>query len=222
MVEVVFGVLAAAVPVLIGVGVALAMGDMDAKERFAAKGCFWVAAVALGVGGTWWLLMVTTSPIVWRFAMGLAGGAVVFVGLPVGLRWIDTRARRSAARKSAFSQTQSIKVLPPFMGGNDYLLLDNVARLRRHVPYSMSTVTLILDVVPQKFPDQFSRDLSVADVQIYEHGTSPQYRFDLKNNRHEVPAHGRVFVVTLFEIRKLEVPGVSNPIEYVFGISESV
>ena len=120
-----------------------------------------------------------------------------------------------------FSQTQSIKVLPPSLGGVNFLNLDNIAMLRLHVPYSLQSVTLILDIVPMSIIPQTSPGVTVEGAQIYDQSQGTQYIFDTGlNKRHEISVSGRTFVVTLLQINQLSVPKVANPIEYVFGISE--
>jgi hypothetical protein len=123
--------------------------------------------------------------------------------------------------RQAFSETQSIKVLPPFLGGNMNLRLDNVAILRLHTPYSMKFVTLVLDVVPMDMSVNISPGISINGAQGYFHSPSAEYLFDVdQNKRREITVAGRIFVVTLLEVKRLSMAGVANPIEYVFGISE--
>jgi hypothetical protein len=123
--------------------------------------------------------------------------------------------------RQAFSETQSIKALPPFLGGNMNLRLDNVAILRLHVPYSMKSVTLVLDVVPMDMSINVSPGISLDGAQGYFHGPSSEYLFDVdQNKRREITVASRTFVVTLLEVRRLSMAGVANPIEYIFGISE--
>jgi hypothetical protein len=123
--------------------------------------------------------------------------------------------------RHAFSETQSIKVAPPFLGGNMTLRLDNVATLGLHVPYSMQSAPLILDVVPMDLAVEHSPNVSVDGAQGYFHSGSANYVFDVqKNKRHDITVAGRTFIVTLQQVKKMDLPGVANPIEYVFGISE--
>jgi len=47
------------------------------------------------------------------------------------------------------------------------------------------------------------------------------FTFDVaQHRRQEIEVAGRSFMVTLFDIKQLDVPGVANALEYVFGISE--
>jgi hypothetical protein len=120
-----------------------------------------------------------------------------------------------------FSQSQSIKVLPPSLGGNDLLNLDNVAKLKLHVPFSMDSVTTLLDVVVTNLPDQHTDNFSVEGTQYYNQTSGTQYIFDTTDNkRHEIAVGGRLFTVTLYSINKLNIPNVPVAIEYQFGISE--
>lgn len=123
--------------------------------------------------------------------------------------------------QNLFSETQSIKVLPPSLGGNDRLNLDNVATLKLHVPYSDNSVTLLLDVVVITLPSNTEGPIKTEGVKSYNHNSGTIYLFDIINNkRHEITISDRTFVVTLFSINKLDVPNVSYAIEYEFGISE--
>mgnify|MGYP001591711657 CR=1 FL=1 len=123
--------------------------------------------------------------------------------------------------KSSFSQTQSIKTLPSSLGGIDYLNLDNVATLKLYVPSSLNKVTLLLDVVPISLPDQHNKAFIVEDAQYYNQSLGKQYIFDAgENKRHEIEVGGRVFIITLLKIIKLNITDVPGALEYQFGISE--
>jgi hypothetical protein len=124
--------------------------------------------------------------------------------------------------RRAFSQTQSIKVLPPMLGGNIALKLDNVATMRLHAPYSLNLVTLILDAVPVDVSVSHNKPgLSIDGAQGCVHRGTEVYTFDIdQNKRREVTVAGRTFILTLLEVRRLSMAGVANPLEYVFGISE--
>jgi hypothetical protein len=131
------------------------------------------------------------------------------------------RSPRTQTVRSAFSQTQSIKVLPPFMGGNMTLTLDNVATLRLHLPYSMQMLTLLLDVVPMDMRVVHNENIQVQGAQGYFHSGAATYTFDAQQRkRQEITVADRTFIVTLLKIGRLDISGVANPIEYVFGISE--
>jgi hypothetical protein len=120
----------------------------------------------------------------------------------------------------AFSDTQRIVALPPELGGNEVLHLDNIATLRLFAPYSLSSVTLLLDATPIKFPDREKNGWKFQGGQIFPSDPEKLY-FDNENNkRKEISAGGRTFIVTLQETEKLNIPGVENPIQWTFGISE--
>ena len=120
-----------------------------------------------------------------------------------------------------FSQTQSIKVLPPSFGGNDSLNLDNIAKLKLHIPFSINLITMLLDVVVTNLPDQHTDNFSVEGTQYYNQTSGTQYIFNTTNNkRHEIAVGGRIFIVTLLSINKLSIPNVPIATEYQFGISE--
>jgi hypothetical protein len=123
--------------------------------------------------------------------------------------------------RSAFSDTQFIRVLPSDMGGNMVLNLDNVGTLRLHAPYSSEKITMLLDVVPISAPNQHLPGVEFRDIETYNQSTGTQYTFDTdKDRRHEVKVANRTFLVTLMRIKKLDVPNVPVAIEYQFGISE--
>lgn len=157
----------------------------------------------------WWLQFI-------GLALLVIGGIFSWVGFV-----ISPQQTIISSIRSLFSQTQSIKVLPSSLGGNSTLNLDNIATLILHVPYSMDSVTLLLDVVPVVFPDRYSNLITIEDAQYYNQSNGKQYVFDTgKNKRHEIDIGGRIFIVTLLKIIKLNVAKVSNAIEYQFGISE--
>ena len=116
----------------------------------------------------------------------------------------------------SFSTTQRINTLPRSLGGKRVLNLDNVATLRLFMPNTIDKVTLILDTTPMTFSDQASNIYMEISTDL-----GPQYHFDNRDNkRHDIMVDGRTFTVTLFEIAKLKVQNITNPIEYVFGVSD--
>ncbi len=120
-----------------------------------------------------------------------------------------------------FSQKQSIKTLPPGLGGIDYLNLDNVAILKHYFPSSSAKVTLLLDVVPTTLPDEHNKNSILEGAQYYNQSSETKYVFDKeKNNRHEIFVGGRNFIVSLLKIHELNIPNVPGALEYEFGISE--
>jgi len=65
-----------------------------------------------------------------------------------------------------------------------------------------------------------SPGISIDGAQGYFHNPSGEYLFDVdQNKRREITVAGRMFLVTLLEVRRLSMAAV-DPIEYVFGISE--
>jgi len=157
----------------------------------------------------WWLQVI-------GIALGLVGGVATLVGFIISPeQTIITTIRKF------FSETQSIKVLPPSLGGIDHLNLDNAARLKLHAPYSLESVTLILDVVPTSVTPKSTPGITVEGAQVYDHTSGTQYVFNkTQNKRHEITVSGRTFVVTLLHVKALDVPDVSRAIEFVFGITE--
>jgi hypothetical protein len=134
--------------------------------------------------------------------------------------WGAAATERCHIAQPPFSGTQSIKTLPPDMDGNETLRLDSAATMSL-VEYSLASATFMLDAVPfaldLKVPEDFP--LKLKDSKLTVGGQ--KFVFDVgKNKRHEVKAGGRCFVVTLFEVKQLDVPSVANPREFVFGISE--
>lgn len=123
--------------------------------------------------------------------------------------------------RTAFSDTQFIRIMPSELGGNTTLNLDNVGTLKLHVPYSLDKITLLLDVVPVSLPNRHDPSVEITDAEIYDHTTGKQYTFDTdKNHRQEIKIANRTFIVTLVGIKKLDVPHVPVATEYQFGISE--
>lgn len=123
--------------------------------------------------------------------------------------------------RNFFSDTQSIKILPSSLGGNDSLNLDNVATLQVHVPYTENSITLLLDVVTTELPSISTESMTVEGVTTYNHRLGATYFFDTaEHKRHNISVGNRTFVVTLLGVKMLDVPNVPVAREYEFGISE--
>jgi hypothetical protein len=203
----------------IPVAVGLTMAATTPGEFRFVRGCFIVAA----------LLMITSALMLhslgefalWiRAAVAAVIGAMALGGLTVAIDWVRNKESMSVPVRNVFSQTQSIKVLPTSLGGKLELNLDNAATLRLKSPYSLNMITLMLGV-PISFPDKHTADISIEGAQIIpDIGKVYTFYTGKNNNSHAVMAAGRVFIITLFKIKKLEIPNVPNPIEYEFGISE--
>jgi hypothetical protein len=126
----------------------------------------------------------------------------------------------SISMRSAFSDTQSIKVLPPSRGGNETLRLDSIATMTLF-ENSLTAITLALDSTPISLQLPLPPNAPIVVEAPTLTVLGKRFTFDVaKNKRHEVEVQGRSFIVTLLEIRQLDVSGATNPIEYVFGISE--
>jgi len=124
--------------------------------------------------------------------------------------------------RNAFSQRQSIKMLPSSMGGNNTLNLDNVATLRVGLSLTNRSdiITLFVDTPAISFPAKRTPAMSIEGAELSTH-LGKEYGFDMgKNQRQEIVVAGRTFIVTLLEIKQLDTPGVAAPIEYVFGITD--
>ena len=89
--------LGVAFPVLIGIGVALAVADSNEIEFWVARACFMLAAFD-AVGFTvYWLWAAEKVPN-WKLITGALIGAVAILSLVYGLKWIDYREDRVIAR----------------------------------------------------------------------------------------------------------------------------
>jgi hypothetical protein len=85
--------LGVAFPILIGIGVALAVADSNEIEFWIARACFAVAAIdALGFTVFW--LWSAERFVTWKTAIGAVIGAVTVVALAYGLQWIDIEKTR--------------------------------------------------------------------------------------------------------------------------------
>ncbi|MBU4142797.1 hypothetical protein KJ590_02230 [Patescibacteria group bacterium] len=124
-------------------------------------------------------------------------------------------------QRAFFSDTQSIKNLPPSLGGNDILNLDNLATLKLHVPYNENSLTLLLNVIPTEMPTVKNESFTAEGIKIYNQNSGQSYFFNtIQNKSHKIQIENRFFVVSLKEIKKLDIKNVSNPLEFIFGISE--
>ncbi len=107
LVEIGFGV---AFPVLVGIGVALAVADASDIEFWFARGCFIVAALDVMFFTVKWLwFSEELAPRDWT--VGAAIAAAALVALVIGLRWIDYRAERISAQ--LVPGTKPMPPLPP-------------------------------------------------------------------------------------------------------------
>jgi hypothetical protein len=89
--------LGVAFPILIGIGVALAVADSNEIEFWIARACFAVAAIdALGFTVFW--LWSAERFVTWKTAIGAVIGAVTVVALAYGLQWIDYREDKAATK----------------------------------------------------------------------------------------------------------------------------
>ncbi len=83
------------VPALVTVGLAvLSVPNSTMAGFWVARACFLIAALWLAVVGAYWL--TTTEQLIWvRIGSGLVIGALVFVGLPLSLRWVSSKEERA-------------------------------------------------------------------------------------------------------------------------------
>jgi hypothetical protein len=130
-------------------------------------------------------------------------------------------------QQHSFSETQRIIMAPSFLGGNMLLNLDNIATLTAWPPPTRDRVTLMLDfiatpVVMKCLSESKDGCDNFHGSNLFKLVTSrgPTYSFDAKHVRQEIPVEGRTFTVTLKEINNIEIQGVADPFELVFGISE--
>jgi hypothetical protein len=85
-IEILLGV---AFPLLVGVGLALAMGSGSSTEFWIARIALIVAALDLSGLIVWWLYNVGLSW--WKITIGVAVAAGLLLALPEILRWIDRK-----------------------------------------------------------------------------------------------------------------------------------
>jgi hypothetical protein len=172
-----------------------------------------------------WASMGNQPVTAQRIILFVLGAAIGGFGLIGAGEYLRPPAQCSAdsdagSTRSAFSETQSIKTLPLDLGGNETLRLDNIATMSL-AEHTLASATLTLDAVQLgldlKVPKGFPFEIKDPKFTI----GGQRFTFDIgKNKRHEVKTSGRCFVVTLFEIKPLDVPGLTNPREFIFGISE--
>ena len=122
---------------------------------------------------------------------------------------------------SRFSSEQNIKILPPSLGGIDYLNLDNIATLQLHVPYNMNEINLMLNLKPiVELASQSNEDFQIEGVKFISHEGSKIYKFSTSDNMQKIKIGERVFIVNLRKISKMNVKDVSVAMQYEFGINE--
>lgn len=134
----------------------------------------------------------------------------------------DNIAGNKIIQRKLFSDTQYIKFWPFNLGGNDRLNLDNVATMKRGNPSNENTITMFLNVVPvEETPRKVEGKFEIKDIQFFQYNDSQKYIFDRDSNRsHRITIERRTFIVILNKIKKMAIQGISDAIEYEFGISE--
>ena len=143
--------------------------------------------------------------------VAVMGGLILYYILGVGKKNFSSR----------FSSAQSIKILPPSLGGTDSLNLDNVARLQLYFPYDMNKVAFILNRAPViELPFQSNEGFTAEGFKVISHKDAEIYTFSTAESIKEVKVGDRTFIVNLQSISKMNIENVSNAIEYKFGISE--
>ncbi len=147
-----------------------------------------------------------------------------FQNLQINFTGDNVAGNKNVIEKKPFSEKQYIIPLPPRLGGNNRLILDNAAILKLTEPYNENEITLILDVATKEFAPVNNENFTIEGAQIsYTSGKDKYYRFDLhQNNRHTIQTADRTFNVTLFKISELKTSGVSKALQYEFGISERI
>lgn len=122
---------------------------------------------------------------------------------------------------SKFAAECEMTTAPTSLGGRSVIDLDGIATLRLMPPYSRTSVTVALDMVPIKHPNRIEPDAQITDVHLYI-GQSKRFFFDTDHNkRHTMEAGGKIFIVTLREIELLQIEGVANPLRFRFAVKEA-
>ena len=89
--------LGVAFPILIGIGVALAVADSNEIEFWIARACFVIAAIdAIGFTVAW--LWQGERELTWKTAVGAMIGAGAVIALVYGLQWIDYREEKNLTK----------------------------------------------------------------------------------------------------------------------------
>jgi hypothetical protein len=102
--------LGVAFPILIGIGVALAVADSNEVEFWIARACFAIAALdALGFTVFW--LWSAERFFTWKTVVGAVIGAATVVVLAYGLQWIDYREDK--AESKLIAGTKPMPEAPP-------------------------------------------------------------------------------------------------------------
>lgn len=140
-------------------------------------------------------------------------GSHVFAG-PVHSPVFNPPARK-------FSGIFEVTTLPKPLGGVNLVDLAGVATLRLHVPYSAQKITMALDIVPTRHPDQLGPDFQSTDIYSYSLPVRT-FEFDTQSKkRHTFEVEGKIFTITLREIELLAVESVANPLKFVFSVVEA-
>ena len=152
------------------------------------------------------------TPIITEILISVIAGLILYFMFGIG---------KNNRFSSRFSSTQSIKILPPSLGGVDHLNLDNIATLQLHVPYDTSRITLMLNKMPViELSPQISKGIKVESFLLISHEGARFYTFSTTDSTQKIPVAGRIFVVSLRKISKMDIWDAPSAIEFEFGISE--
>ncbi len=148
-------------------------------------------------------------------------GILIIVIPSLILYYVFGIGKEKRSFSSRFSSTQYIKLLPPSLGGTDYLNLDNVATLQLHIPYDINKITLLLNRIPViELPPRSQGGFKIEGFKIVSHKNTEIYTFSTSNSTQKIKIGSRIFIITLKCISKIEVKDVPNAIQYEFGITE--
>ena len=107
--EILWTIIAVVVPLLIGLGVALVVPDASSNQLQFARFCFLAAALLLSGQTIYWFLKADV-PFAQRCIIGFCVGAVVFIGFPESIRWVNAREKRTAPTESTISASSAERI----------------------------------------------------------------------------------------------------------------
>jgi hypothetical protein len=93
-----------AFPVLIGLGVAIALTDASVGEFWVARCFFILAALDMAGLSIYWLWPELSKPILWRLVAGALAGAVLLSATIFALHWVGLRENRLSTKLVAGNQ----------------------------------------------------------------------------------------------------------------------
>ena len=224
-VEILYAIFSVLITVLLGMAWPM-MGPAPADFQ-RARACFWGASfLAFGMIVMWGATVGDGTSTWGRLLLVSVIGAIITVATDETLRFVTVRQTAAAlppaitTTRQAYSAEAAINSLPPLLNGRNTINVDNVISLRLSVPYSANEVTLTVNAAGVHLPDKNTAQMQVSGTYVTT-GSVQRITLNRTDKKTQIiKESGRTFSIRLVDSRVLNTPGVANPLEWNFAISE--